>query len=71
MHRAIAFGLLVLVVATSASAADYPQFRGPAGDGHAAARNLPSTWNETTNVAWKTPLDGKGWSSPSLHQGRL
>jgi len=50
---------------------DYPQFRGPAADGHATARNLPTTWNETTNIAWKTPIPGKGWSSPSLYQGRL
>jgi outer membrane protein assembly factor BamB len=52
-------------------AADFPQFRGPAGDGHAEAANLPATWNETTSVAWKTPLPGKGWSSPSLYAGRL
>jgi outer membrane protein assembly factor BamB len=52
-------------------AADFPQFRGPAGDGHAAATNLPVSWNETTNVAWKTAIPGKGWSSPSLYQGRL
>ena len=65
------FVLFVVSTLAAAQGADYPQFRGTAGDGHAAARHLPSTWNETTNVAWKTPLDGKGWSSPSLHQGRL
>jgi outer membrane protein assembly factor BamB len=51
--------------------ADWPQFRGPGGDGHAAAGKLPTTWNETTNVAWKTAIPGKGWSSPVLHRGRL
>jgi outer membrane protein assembly factor BamB len=61
----------VFLVAISAAAADYPQFRGPAGDGHALATSLPDTWNETTNVAWKSPIPGKGWSSPSLHSGRL
>src|SRR5687768_648997 len=59
------------VVISTAAAADFPQFRGPAGDGHAVATNLPTTWNETTNVAWKTPVPGKGWSSPSLYQDRL
>lgn len=62
--------LFVLVV-VPLSAADWPQFRGPTGDGHAAAKNLPTTWNETTNVAWKTEIPGKGWSSPSLYQNRL
>ncbi len=61
----------VFFVAIVARAADFPQFRGPAGDGHAAVKNLPATWNETTNVAWKTAIAGKGWSSPSLHRGRL
>jgi len=50
----------VFFVAISASAADWPQFRGPAGDGHATARNLPTIWNETTNVAWKPAIPGKG-----------
>jgi outer membrane protein assembly factor BamB len=61
----------VFFVAIPVCAADWPQFRGPAGDGHATAKNLPTTWNETTNVAWKTPIPGKGWSSPSLYRGRL
>jgi outer membrane protein assembly factor BamB len=51
--------------------ADWSQFRGPAGNGHAAAKHLPTTWNESTNVAWKTEIPGKGWSSPSLHRNRL
>ena len=69
MHRL--WSLVVLFAAIQVAAADYPQFRGPAGDGHAQATGLPATWNETTNVAWKTPIPGKGWSSPSLHQGKL
>jgi outer membrane protein assembly factor BamB len=62
---------VVFMVIAPASAADWPQFRGPAGNGHATARNLPTTWNESTNVAWKADIPGKGWSSPSLFQGRL
>ena len=68
MPRLLTSCLFVLFVVSSlaaAQSADFPQFRGPAGDGHATARGLPSTWNETTNVAWKAPIPGKGWSSPS------
>lgn len=46
--------------------AEWPQFRGPAGQGHATARNLPTSWSETEHVVWKCPLPGKGWSSPVL-----
>lgn len=48
------------------------QWRGPAGQGHApAAKDLPRAWSESENVVWKTPVDGKGWSSPVLADGRL
>jgi outer membrane protein assembly factor BamB len=70
MIRPLLSCLFVLLVA-HVSAADWPQFRGPAGDGHAAATNLPATWDETTNVAWKSEIPGKGWSSPSLFQDRI
>jgi len=63
--------LILTLIPALAQAADWPQFRGPTGDGHASAKNLPTTWDETANVAWKTPIPGKGWSSPSLYQGKL
>lgn len=60
-----------VVLSASLPAADWPQFRGPAGDGRADAKNLPTEWNETKNVAWKAEIPGSGWSSPSLFQNRL
>ena len=52
------------------SADPWPQWRGPAGQGHAeAAHDLPVTWSETENVRWKTPLPGRGWSSPVVGGG--
>ncbi|HTN75406.1 MAG TPA: PQQ-binding-like beta-propeller repeat protein, partial [Pirellulaceae bacterium] len=47
-------------------AAEWPQFRGPDGQGHSAAKQIPLEWSETKNVAWKTELPGKGWSSPVI-----
>src|SRR5262245_3357778 len=61
----------ILLVCPLLAAADWPQFRGPAGDGHGSAKNLPTTWSETKNVAWKTTIPGKGWSSPALVSGKL
>ena len=51
--------------------ADWPQFRGPRGDGQAEAKNLPLQWGPEKNVAWRTEVPGKGWSSPSLAGGRI
>jgi len=43
---------------------NWPQFRGPPGAGQSRATGLPLTWSETENVRWKTPIHGRGWSSP-------
>lgn len=71
MFRLVLCCLLVLLLSLTGSAADWAQFRGPDGNGHARANALPETWNETTNIAWKCSIPGKGWSSPSLANGRL
>lgn len=59
--------LLFAAVATHAS--DWPQFRGPTGQGHAPDQAVPLTWSETENVAWKTAVPGRGWSSPVIADG--
>lgn len=50
------------------SAADWHQFRGPAG-AHAQAHHPPMEWSDTKNIEWKVPIAGLGWSSPSVHRG--
>ena len=50
--------------------ADWPQWRGPGGQGHADGK-LPLSWSETENVAWKTPIPGRGWSSPVILEGQV
>jgi outer membrane protein assembly factor BamB len=52
-------------------AQDWRQFRGPTGQGHADASSLPAEWSETKNVAWKTVVPGRGWSSPVVAHGRV
>jgi outer membrane protein assembly factor BamB len=51
--------------------AQWPEFRGPTGQGHSAERNLPIEWSETQNVAWKVPVPGLAWSSPVVENGRV
>ena len=50
---------------------DWPEFRGPGGQGHSTAKALPLTWSETENVAWKVEIPGLGWSSPVIGSGRI
>lgn len=52
-------------------AADWPQFRGPTGDGVAAGAKLPVTWSESDHVRWKVATPGRGWSSPVVADGKI
>ena len=63
--------LLMLVASLPARAQDWPQFRGPTGQGLSTAKNVPVEWGATKNVAWKTPIPGRAWSSPVLVGGKL
>ncbi len=56
--------VLLQLFAATVAVADWPQFRGPTGDGRAPLADLPITWSEDDNVTWKVPLPGRGWSSP-------
>ena len=59
--------LALTLLGTSLLAADnWPEFRGPAGDGHADAKGLPVTFGDSDHVKWKTPVHGKAWSSPVI-----
>jgi outer membrane protein assembly factor BamB len=58
--------LATLVCAAVHASENWPQFRGPNGDGISDARQAPLTWSETNHVKWKTPIHGKAWSSPVI-----
>ena len=62
---ALSFGL-VLAAAAAFAGDDWPQFRGPLGNGHSDATGLALTWSDTQNVKWKTAVPGEGWSSPVI-----
>lgn len=59
-------GFLVLACLAGAVAhgGDWPQFRGPSARGVADDAPIPKTWSDTENVAWRTEIPGRGWSSP-------
>lgn len=61
----------MLVLAAVLSAADWPQFRGPGGQGHSVESGLPVEWSESRNVVWKVPVPGRGWSSPVVSGSRV
>ena len=50
---------------------NWPQWRGPQSTGTAPDKNLPTEWSATKNVAWKTAIPGKGYSSPIVWGNRI
>ena len=63
--------LCLLASTGEADEDDWPQFRGPTGQGIAEEAKPPLVWSRTKNVAWKTSVPGCGWSSPIAYQGSL
>jgi len=58
-------------LAGSVLAGDWPQFRGPNGDGMAVEANPPIEWGEGQGVKWFTGVHGKAWSSPVVSGGKV
>lgn len=56
--------VLMLCAVLLCVAADWPQFRGPGGNGRSDATGLPTKWSESENLLWKVQLPGLGTSSP-------
>jgi outer membrane protein assembly factor BamB len=63
--------LLLVFAGTAARAQEWPEFRGPTGQGHSTEQGLPLEWGESRNVLWKTAVAGVGWSSPVIGAGRV
>ena len=65
VSRITSLALLVfLSLTTVGSAANWPQWRGPDGSGISNEKNLPAEWSPSKNIKWKTPIAGRGHSSP-------
>ncbi|MGY8767004.1 MAG: outer membrane protein assembly factor BamB family protein [Pirellulales bacterium] len=45
---------------------DWPAWRGPNGDSISSETNLPTSWSADKSIAWKTPIEGWGSSTPAI-----
>ena len=69
--RAVACALAMVLSVAGVARAQWPEFRGPSGQGHSSEQGLPLEWSETRNVVWKRPVPGRGWSSPVVAGSRV
>lgn len=50
---------------------NWTHFRGSNLDGHASVNNAPLDWGESSNIVWKAPVKGLGWSSPVVYEDQI
>jgi outer membrane protein assembly factor BamB len=55
-----------LWIGGAACAGNWPQWRGPAGDGTSPETGLPVAWSEGACIVWKCQLPGWGTSTPAV-----
>lgn len=67
-HAALA---LLIVTSLAASAADWPQWRGPDWNGSSPEKGLPATFSKTENVRWTAPMPGPSAATPIIHGERV
>ena len=61
----------VIVQADVSFAENWPCFRGPSRQGISHEEGVPLKWSATSNIIWKTPIPGEGWSSPIVFDDRV
>ena len=64
MNRTFSIVATLLSLSAPLYAENWPQFRGPTGQGISVEKSLPLKWDSMNNIAWKTPIPGDSWSSP-------
>ena len=58
--------IATLLAGSAVVGANWPSWRGPAGDGVSPETNLPVTWSPTRNIAWKLPLPQFSGATPVI-----
>jgi outer membrane protein assembly factor BamB len=65
--------MMLLPVQTVRASDDgnWPDWRGPTGNGRSDATGLPLNWSETKNIVWKTPIHDLGYSTPVVWRDQI
>ena len=71
MKRLNAILLAALVFRPAFAEDSWPQFRGPTGQGLATSCLVPDHFDQKSGMRWRTEIEGKGWSSPVVEDGKI
>jgi outer membrane protein assembly factor BamB len=70
-HLACLLSAIVIAAGSTLAAANWPQWRGPQGQGISDETSLPTEWSPTTNIKWKAAIAGRGHSAPVVWGDRV
>jgi len=71
MLKHTSFLFLLTLLTLPVSARDWPQFRGPEGNGTTTEADIPLKWGPKTNVVWRSELPTSANSSPIVSNGSI
>ena len=69
--RHLGFAFLIFASGMLAGPDNWPGWRGPTSNGVSTLKDIPTSWSHDLNIAWKTPLAGRGHSSPVVWGNRI
>lgn len=67
----LAMTMMIASPAVTQGEAYWPEYRGPDAQGYVPWASLPTSWSEQRNVAWKTAIPHRGWSSPVIYGDQI
>jgi outer membrane protein assembly factor BamB len=69
--KSTAITCMTLLIATTVSAAEWPNWRGPNYNGSTDETNLPAKWSTTENIVWAADLPGSSAATPIVWQDHV
>lgn len=70
-QKALAALVVTLLGSAALAAENWPQWRGPGGQGISRETKLPAAWTPEKNIAWKVEVPGRGHSAPVVWNDRV
>ena len=71
MRFSLSFLSIAILLATTANAENWPQWRGAKSDGISTEKNIPTQWTKSENIAWRTPMPGQAGATPCVWDNRI
>ncbi len=70
-RSSLALSVSLILVASATANENWPQWRGPEGNGTSDSKNLPTSWSTNKNISWQTELPSWSGSTPIISGDKI